>query len=232
MFRSAERPRPQPFTFTRKHYETPLGTMTTDVELVDALTKKVGERLGETRAQALFKDEYHHRGEHSLEFQMVWLRHMWKERADAVKVVPILCGSLHDFVENGDSPRSDARVDVVLSTLVELVGARSTLWIAGADLAHVGPRFGDQEALDAGDRGSLERRDQETLAHASRGDAAGWFEEIRKERDRRRVCGLPPIFAMLESAKPGAGRVAAYAQCPADDDGGSIVSIASLVYGG
>ncbi|MGZ3408255.1 MAG: AmmeMemoRadiSam system protein B, partial [Polyangia bacterium] len=70
-----------------------------------------------------------------------------------------------------------------------------------------------------------------TLVHASRGDAVAWFEEIRKERDRRRVCGLPPIFAMLESARPGAGRVAAYAQCPADEDGGSIVSIASLVYG-
>ena len=221
----------QPFTLTRKHYETPFGTMHTDVELVDALTKKVGERLGEARAQALFKDEYHHRGEHSLEFQMVWLRHIWKDRADAVKVVPILCGSLHEFVENGHSPRSDARVDVVLSTLVELVGARPTLWIAGADLAHVGPRFGDAESLDAADKSSLERRDHETLVHASRGDATAWFEEIRKERDRRRVCGLPPIFALLESAKPGAGRVAAYAQCPADEDGGSIVSIASLVYG-
>ena len=221
----------QPFTLTRKHYETPLGPMHTDVELVDALTKKVGERLGQPRADALFKDEYHHRGEHSLEFQMVWLRHIWKERADAIKVVPILCGSLHDFVESGQGPRSDPRVDAVLASLVELVGTRPTLWIAGADLAHVGPRFGDQESLDASDRSSLERRDHETLAHASRGDAAGWFAEIHKERDRRRVCGLPPIFAMLETARPGAGRVAAYAQCPADDDGGSIVSIASLVYG-
>jgi AmmeMemoRadiSam system protein B len=221
----------QPFTLTRKHYETPLGPMHTDVELVDALTKKVAGQLGEARAQALFKDEYHHRGEHSLEFQMVWLRHVWKDRADSVKVVPILCGSLHDFVESGQGPRSDPRVDAVLSSLVELVGARPTLWIAGADLAHVGPRFGDQESLDASDRGSLERRDQETLAHASRGDAVAWFDEIRKEKDCRRVCGLPPIFALLESARPGAGHIAAYAQCPADEEGGSIVSIASLVYG-
>ncbi|HEY1585591.1 MAG TPA: AmmeMemoRadiSam system protein B [Polyangia bacterium] len=221
----------QPFTLTRKHYETPFGAMQTDVELVDALTAKVGERLGTERAQALFKDEYHHRGEHSLEFQMVWLRHVWKDRADAIKVVPILCGSLHDFVESGKGPRTDPRVDVVLSSLVELVGARPTLWIAGADLAHVGPRFGDNESLDATDRSSLERRDHETLVHASAGDAAAWFDEIRKEKDRRRVCGLPPIFALLESARPGAGRLAAYAQCPADEDGGSIVSIASLIYG-
>lgn len=220
-----------PYTLTRKHYETPLGQMTTDVALVDALTKSVTAKLGEGAAQALFRDEYHHRGEHSIEFQMVWLRHIWKGRADGVKVIPILCGSLHDQVESGKPPRSDARLDAVLSSLKELVAGRSVLWLAGADLAHVGPRFGDADALDATDRSSLERRDQETLAHAARGDAAGWFDEIRKERDRRRVCGLPPIFAMLESAQPGPGKLCAYAQCPADDEGGSIVSIASLVYG-
>ena len=65
----------QPFTLTRKHYETPFGTMHTDTELVDALTAKIGERLGEARAQALFKDEYHHRGEHSLEFQVIYSFH-------------------------------------------------------------------------------------------------------------------------------------------------------------
>ena len=221
----------QPFTLTRKHYETPLGTVTTDVALVDALVQKVAARLGQTQADALFRDEYHHRGEHSLEFQMVWLRHVWKERADGITVLPILCGSLHEFIEGGAGPRSDPRVDALLSSLDELVAGRSVLWIAGADLAHVGPRFGDPESLDASDRGSLERRDQETLAAAGRGDATAWFDEIKKERDRRRVCGLPPIFALLESARPGAGRVTAYAQCPADEDGGSIVSIASLVYG-
>lgn len=221
----------QPFTLTRKHYETPFGALHTDVALVDALTARVGAALGEKAAQDLFRDEYHHRGEHSLEFQMVWLRHVWKDRADGLKVVPILCGSLHDFVESGRGPRTDPRVDVFLTALGELVAGRRTLYLAGADLAHVGPRFGDADPLDAEDRGSLERRDQATLVAAGRGDAAAWFDEIRKERDRRRVCGLPPIFALLEAAQPGAGRVAAYAQCPADENGGSIVSIASLVYG-
>ncbi|HEX4460216.1 MAG TPA: MEMO1 family protein, partial [Polyangia bacterium] len=121
-------------------------------------------------------------------------------------------------------------VDVFLSTLNELTAGKRVLWIAGADLAHVGPRFGDKEPLDADDRTSLERRDQETLAACTRGDAAAWFEELHKERDRRRVCGLPPIFALLECAQPGTGELAVYAQCPADEAGGSLVSIASLVY--
>jgi AmmeMemoRadiSam system protein B len=221
----------QPFTLTRKHFATPLGALQTDVALVDALTARVEQQLGAPAAQDLFRDEYHHRGEHSLEFQMVWLRHVWKDRADEVKVVPILCGSLHHFVESGRAPRSDARVDAFLQILGELIAGRRTLFIAGADLAHVGPRFGDADPLGDADRGSLERRDAQTLAACEKGDAAAWFDEIRKERDRRRVCGLPPIFALLEAARPGAGRLAAYAQCPADDNGGSIVSIASLVYG-
>jgi AmmeMemoRadiSam system protein B len=221
----------QPFTLTRKHYETPLGRLDTDVAFVDALVDRVKAELGENAAHQLFYDEHHHRGEHSIEFQMVWLRHILKERAADVKVVPILCGSLHHFVENGATPRSDRKLDLVLSSVQQLAAGRRTLFIAGADLAHVGPRFGDAEPLDGEDRGSLERRDQETLEACKRGDASAWFEEIRKERDRRRVCGLPPIFAMLESAQPGAGVVAAYAQCPADDNGGSLVSIASMVYG-
>jgi AmmeMemoRadiSam system protein B len=220
----------EPFTLTRKHYQTPLGPLTTDVELVDALVDQVCARAGATAAERLFYDEHHHRGEHSIEFQMVWLRHVWKARADGIKVLPILCGSLHDSIERGHEPRADARIDALLKALPELIGERRTLWIAGADLAHVGPRFGDPEPLDAADRGSLERRDQETLAACARGDAASWFDEIRRERDRRRVCGLPPIWALLESARPGAGRLAAYAQCPADEAGASIVSIASIVY--
>jgi AmmeMemoRadiSam system protein B len=221
----------QPFSLTKKHYDTPLGPLKTDEVLVDALVDRVRTRLGDSAAEGLFRDEHHHRGEHSIEFQMVWLRYVWKERADSVKVLPILCGSLAEHIEQGHAPRNDARVDVFLSALVELVADRRTLFIAAADLAHVGPRFGDQDALDADDKSSLERRDQETLAAASAGDAARWYDEIRKERDCRRVCGLPPIFAMLEAARPGSGRLAVYAQCPADDNGGSIVSIASLVYG-
>ena len=221
----------QPFTLTRKHYETPLGQCHTDIALVDQLCARIDEQLGAGAQQALFRDEHHHRGEHSIEFQMVWLRHVWKQQMETIPVLPVLCGSLHDFIERGRAPRSDRLVDVFLSSLRELTATRRVLWIAGADLAHVGPRFGDAEPLDGVDRGSLERRDQETLVACARGDAPAWFAEIAREHDRRRVCGLPPIFAMLECGRPGDGALTVYAQCPADEEGGSLVSIASLVYG-
>jgi AmmeMemoRadiSam system protein B len=226
----------QPFSLTRKHYQTPLGTFETDVALVDALKAAVEKRLGPTPAENLFRDEHHHRGEHSIEFQMVWLRHIWGDRFDRLgggtKVLPILCGSLHHLVEDGRDPTSDAFVHGVLEELVKLTDGKRVLWMAGADLAHVGPRFGDPDPLDEQDRESLERRDQATLDHCAAGDAIAWFGEIAREKDRRRVCGLPPIYHMLTAARPGRGTLAAYGQCPADDEGGSLVSIASVVYGG
>ncbi|HUS63632.1 MAG TPA: AmmeMemoRadiSam system protein B, partial [Kofleriaceae bacterium] len=218
-----------PFTLTRKHYQTPFGQLETDIQLVDALTAEVRQALGAAAADNLYRDEHHHRGEHSIEFQMVWLRHIWKERADGMKVLPILCGSLHHLIEDGRDPSSDVIVATVLGAIEKLTAGRRTLFIAGADLAHVGPRFGDAEPLDADDRESLERRDQATLAHCASGDATAWFTEIAKEKDRRRVCGLPPIYAMLKVARPGVGQLRAYGQCPADDNGGSLVSIASVV---
>jgi AmmeMemoRadiSam system protein B len=221
-----------PFTLTKKHYDTPLGHFPTDGELVDALVAGVGETLGKDAAQGLFFDEHHHRGEHSIEFQMVWLRHVLKGRGDGIQVLPILCGSLHDFTEGIADPATDPRLRAVFATVRQIVAGRRTLFIAAADLAHVGPRFGDNEPLDAGDRTSLEKRDQQTLVPAAAGDAKGWFEEIRREKDRRRVCGLPPIYAMLEVAQPGVGKLAAYGQCPADERGGSLVSIASIIYPG
>jgi AmmeMemoRadiSam system protein B len=222
-----------PFTLTRKHYETPLGRMETDIALVDSVVAAVKERLGEARAHALFRDEHHHRGEHSLEFQMVWLRHLLGERAP--KVVPILCGSLYEFVEGDREPAMDERVAVFLEELRRAVDGKRVLWLAGADLAHVGPNFArpgdfDADPLDRDDKASLEKRDQETLQAVIRGDAKAWFEEIRRERDRRRVCGLPPIYALLRSADATSGKLLAYAQCPADENGGSVVSIASLVF--
>jgi hypothetical protein len=225
----------QLFTLTRKHYDTPLGQMETDVALIDQLVAAIQERLGERPAQSLFRDEHHHRGEHSLEFQMVWLRYLLGERAAEVKVVPILCGSLHEFVEGGTEPAMDERIAVFLEELKKAIGGKKVLWLAGADLAHVGPNFArpgdfDADALSQDDRASLEKRDQETLQPVLRGDARGWFEEIRREKDRRRVCGLPPIYAMLRSSEAKSGKLLVYAQCPADERGGSLVTIASLVF--
>lgn len=220
----------QPFNLTRKSYQTPLGTIATAVDVVDEFVGHVTARLGPGAGQSLFLDEHHHRGEHSIEFQMVWLRHAFGGRADSLRALPILCGSMHDLIDAGGEPKDHALWSQLTAILRETLAGKKVLWVGGVDLAHVGPRFGDEQPLDQDDCKSLERRDQEMLQPCLRGDANGWFQELAREKDARRVCGLSPIYALLETANVSQGSLLAYGQCPADDNGGSIVSIASLLY--
>jgi MEMO1 family protein len=234
------------FTLTRKHFDTPLGRVETDTELV-------AELLGDAAAVApvlpelLTKDEHRHRGEASLELQMVWLRWLLDRRGEAgavaPKVLPILCGSLDDFVD-GTQPPEHADPAAVglprsmfgpfLRVLKERLAKRAqdggVLWLCSAELAHVGPRFGDKEALSGDDHDSLEQRDKATLRAVLAGDAAAWLGEIRRERNGRRVSGLSAIYTMLQAADPPLqdGSLRCYAQVQAE--AGSAISIASVVF--
>jgi len=226
-----------PFSLTRKHYATPLGRLDTDVALVEALTERVRGSVGERAAIDLFADEHHHRTEHSIELAAVWLRHSLGEAAARIPILPILCGALEPILEDQGEPQRDPRIAVLLSALDALTQGRRVLVIAAADLAHVGPRFGDEQPLATADHESLERRDQETLVALASGSAQAWLDEIWRERNVRRVCGLAPIYHALLWTRPAPGKLLAYAQCPADErpgqatlGTGSIVSIASLVF--
>jgi AmmeMemoRadiSam system protein B len=227
----------RPFSLTKKHYDTPLGRMHTEVALVETLRERVRANVGDAAALDLFADEHHHRTEHSIELTAIWLRHVLGAIAERIPIVPILCGALEPLLEAGRDPAVEPAVAVLLSALQSLTAERRVLWVAAADLAHVGPRYGDDEPLGATDHASLERRDQETLVALASGSARAWLDEIWREKNVRRVCGLSPIFHALLAAQPPSGRLVAYAQCPADEapgggplGSGSIVSIASLVF--
>src|SRR6185437_7510990 len=123
------------FAGTRKAYDTPLGPVPTDVAFL--------ERLGTEWGHDIFAGEFSHAGEHSIEFQAVYLRSLGLAGESAAPIVPILCDSLHSMVPHGKSPRS---VDLVASfvaalrRVVQLDGRRIT-FVAAVDLAHIGPRF-------------------------------------------------------------------------------------------
>jgi AmmeMemoRadiSam system protein B len=209
-----------PFTLTRKDYETPLGAVPTDVALVDELAARLG-------ADDLFADELHHRGEHSIEFQAVWLRHVFG--ADAPPMLPVLCGSIGRARTQHELPGADARVAGFIEALRRATAGRRVLVVAAADMAHVGPRFGDGPML-GGDRRRVEHDDRAALDAAARRDADGFFASIAAVEDRNRVCGLAPIWATLAYAGADGrpGTLVDYDQCRADDAGTSFVSIAAM----
>jgi len=210
------------FTLTRKDYDTPAGPLCTDGALVDELCRRLG-------ADGLFSDELHHRSEHSIEFQAVMIRHLFPG-AD-VRLLPVLCGSMHRFIGDGTDPRRHADAEGFFTALGESLRGRRVCFVAGADLAHVGPRFGDKQPLGDPDRGALREADAHLLERAAAGDAGGFFSAIAGARDRHRVCGTSAIYALLRMLDGATGRVVAYDQCPADDDGGSLVSIGGVVFG-
>lgn len=229
-------------TFTRKSYVTPLGTLTTDEALLDTLLADAAE-LSSELPEILMRDGFRHRAEHSLEFLAVWLSLVLSERQrlgykeEAPKVLPVLVGSLHELASAPPNRESEVQgtglLDDVSALLQRRIGERqaaggSVLWLAAADLAHVGPRFGDPEQLDEEDRDSLERRDRQTLKPVLAGDAPGFFAEIRRERDRRRVLGLGTIYALLRMSLATGGQLRCYAQCSVDR--GSYISTASVVF--
>ena len=99
--------------------------------------------------------------------------------------------------------------------------------VAGADLAHVGPRFGDAEPVSADDLERIGREDREMLATVEAADAGAFFESVARDDDRRRICGLSPIYALLRALGGGRGALRRYAQWP---DPQGVVTFASVIF--
>ena len=109
--------------------------------------------------------------------------------------------------------------------------------VAGADLAHVGPRFGDPKPLALRERDDLARADKASLACAIARDGAAFWADVARDLDTRRVCGLAPIYALLETLDGGSRRTGADASLlhyeqTVDPEEGSIVSHAAVAYYG
>jgi len=208
-----------PFALTRKDYASPLGDVPVDRDFVDALSARA--------RQDCFGSELAHRVEHSIEFQAVFLRYLYAARRE-VHIVPVLASFAHEAMLTGRRPDDDPRVPRFLEAVAETIAAcgRRVALVAGADLAHLGPRFGDPEPVSASERERIEREDRAMLEPVAAGDAQAFFESVARDGDRRRICGLSPIYALLRTLGDGAGSVKRYGQWP-DPDG--VVSFASVV---
>jgi AmmeMemoRadiSam system protein B len=211
----------RPFALTAKDFATPLGPAEVDHAFLEALLRRVG--------RAYLDDEFAHRGEHSIEFQGVFLRHVTPD-GRPVRIVPILCGSFHSFVQEHRAPQEGGEVETFLAALRETLkelGGR-TVVIASADLAHVGPQFGDPRPLTPGQLREVEAADRHMLRSAEAGDASGVFQAVAGDGDRRHICGLPPIYAMLRVLDGHQGRLIRYGQWP--DPNGTVTFAALALY--
>lgn len=210
-------PMREPFALCRKTFATPLGPMEADFDAIDSIASACDFDP--------YADQFNHKREHSLEFQAVFLRHVLGRRK--ARIVPILAG-LNEHQYAGQSPASSRAINRFFEAVRRIVDQRRAIVVAGADLAHVGPRFGDARPLDETGRSTLDATDRDSLARAERGDAEAFWEHVANDLDTRRVCGLGPVYSLLRTIASGArGEVRHYEQT-VDPDEGSIVSHAAL----
>jgi AmmeMemoRadiSam system protein B len=211
-------------TLTRQHYATPWGVLPTARHIVDAVAQAMGD-------EAAFQDELDHSVEHSIELAAIWLHYLLGDRRDSpCELVPILCGLFQRFVTGDNQPRQDFAMSAAIEALRAATTSSRTIVVAAGDLAHVGPAFGDSYPIDFVGRARLTTADQQLMATICTGDAEAFFQAVKEEQDRRRICGLPPIYLTLRYLDGAKGEVSGYMHCPADQRSTSLVSICGIVF--
>ncbi len=209
-------------SLTRKSYSSPIGLIETDQHFIDKISQEAPIDL--------FEEEFLHRDEHSVEFQTLWLRHILPEEWNG-KAVPILCGSFHSYIMNGDSPREDQKLARLLDKLraeIHQYPGKVTV-IAGVDLSHVGRKFGHEKGIPPDELERVEKEDREVLDAILEGDAENFYRVIEQKKDRNNVCGLSPIYMALDIIRPSCGRLLNYDRA-IEEDTQSVVTYASLVF--
>jgi AmmeMemoRadiSam system protein B len=179
-----------------------------------------------------------HRGEHSLEFQVVFLKYIAQKRAALTgqpekpfKIVPILVSSFHSAIATRTVPETDSVVWKFLRTLREtaLRESRRVCFVAGVDLAHVGRQFGDRDPITDDFLKWVESEDRELVSRLVELDAPGFFQNIAKDQDRRRICGFAPMYSLIHLLDGVRGSHLKYAQAFTPETA-STVTFTSVIF--
>jgi AmmeMemoRadiSam system protein B len=219
IFGTCHTPMPQRFSISKKDYETPLGAAQADKDFIHRLSSRLANE---------YLDDFSHRGEHSIEFQAVCLKYTLQDSRE-FKIIPILVNSFCDIYSEGRTAAEDPEIRKVVKAIRETVDESPgrICIVAGADLAHIGRRFGDSDGPTEYSLAEVERKDRDFLRLVEEGDAEGVFHSIAADNDRRRVCGYPPIYMTLRCIDKPKGKLLQYRQW-ADFDAGAAVTFAAV----
>ena len=217
------------YSLTGLDFETPFGRLQTDQALVEELCREdPGLRAGELG----------HQLEHSIEFQAVMLHYLLGNRASRARILPVLCGGMDSLADTEaavlteECAERQERSEAFIRRLVSLRESRRTCFIAGADLAHLGPAF-STAPLDEAAHERLREADEVTLGWVAGAAPEAFRQDVMADENARNICGLSAIYTLLRVLSGAPGEILAYRQCPVpgEDDGGSRVSIAAVRFG-
>ncbi len=208
------------FIMSSKDYQTPLGTLLTDKEFVEILREKSGGIFS--------KDDIAHRVEHSIEFPVLFLQHLFGN--DGPRIVPILVTSFEEFLIEGRAPASDARYTAFLKAFHETMAElnRKVAFVLSVDWSHVGRKFGD--AVDASEvLEAVRLSDMEQLRALERCDYPAFHEMLRAGLNATHIDGFSCITTFFDLTSPGRGELLDYKQWH-EEERSSAVSFASMAF--
>jgi AmmeMemoRadiSam system protein B len=189
------------FCVTEKDFITPLGTAKNEI----AVTQQLREVAGEVHTT----DDFAHRSEHSIEFQLIFLQHLLSEKP--LTILPVLCGSLQANLTEYTRRAYLKRAKPFLEKLAQIVSdpEHEMLVVAGVDFSHIGLKFGHDRAADYLAR-QTEAPDKNLLNHLSRLDVESFWQESIAVDDRFNVCGFHAMACLLEILHECRGKVLGY----------------------
>lgn len=206
------------FTLTRQAFETPLGMVEVEVEAYERLLSVAGAgRAG---------DELLHLGEHSVEFQTLFLRRLYPE----ARIVPVLCSHL-----DAREPEALANAHRFAYELRGLLGRadRRTALVVAVDLSHVGPEFGQPKRAANAVRAWAREVDEAVLAAAVAGDPESVLAACERESptgEAPNVCGQSALYVAARALAPCSGEVLHLGQAPTPSGDSWVGFGAALLY--
>jgi MEMO1 family protein len=212
---TAHEPLDNYFALTSKDFETPLGLVRHDSVCCEELLRLAPRDL---RA-----GEYSHHREHTIEFQCVFLSTI----QPLSKIVPLLCSfSLEDW--EADKDYLEEMATIIKN--VALTGGRSVGFIASVDLAHIGPRYGDNFQPSQAVLKYHLSADLDLLKTLENCDSQAFMRNLRRDRNARRVCGLAPLYVLARILEGWAhGRLLHHDHAVVDQHN-SFVTFASMAF--
>ncbi len=213
------------FMLSEKDFLTPLGKVPADKEII--------AHLKENAEGSFAIDETAHRYEHSVELQAVLLQYLFADRD--ITILPILTGAYQNFIMQKLQPNSDQKFQEFITALNEAIdkSGKKAMFIASADFAHIGRKFEDN--FDAEPiLPQIKDEDKVLINYLMGGNSEAFFNSVSKVNDRRKICGLSPIYSLIESMKVGdkfpyKGKLLKYNQWN-EVETRSAVSFASIAY--
>jgi MEMO1 family protein len=206
------------FAVTDKDFETPLGVVPADRPIVEQIKQRMPE---------LFGEDLCHQAEHAIEFQLPFLQHLVATKKP-ITIVPILTSFSASSLRDETVHRPVERFLTGLRDILADSG-RDYCVVAGAELAHLGMRYGDSAPpTDFSFHRSMQS-DLEMLKPVEELKPEEFAAYIQKEHDQRRISGFSPIYSLLRLIQAEKGQVLRYDR-GITDQYNSTVTYASMAF--